>query len=149
MLEQSIDLRVKLGRRDETSVSLTFLAFTTLLAGERERARAHIKESIEIGRALKDRRAAWSLDVLACILALDLHPEQALRLGGAGSAMHESIGNRPSAAWLALTAPMLDAAREALGQVAGEAAWKAGRSMEFDEALAFALTTVRDAKPTT
>ena len=147
MLEQSIDLRIKLGRRDETSVSLTFLAFNLLHSGERERAREYIKESLEIGRALNDRRTAWSLDVLACLSALDGQPEQALRLAGAGAAMHDSIGNRPSANWQALTAPMLDSARAALGQEAADAAWRAGRTLNFDEAMTLALAAVGAGTP--
>jgi predicted ATPase/class 3 adenylate cyclase len=99
LLEKSIELRTRTGRRDETSVSLTFAAFAMLLGGDLESARRYIHESLEIGRALKDRRAAWSLEVLACLTALNREFERALSIAGAGSAMHESIGNRPSAAW--------------------------------------------------
>jgi len=139
LLEESVELRRMLGRSDEASMPLTFLAAVALLQSDVETARPSILESLEIGRALADRRAAWSLDVLAWLTALEGHPERALQLAGAGSAMHEASGNRPPAAWVGSVTPQVERAREALNHEVARAAWEAGRRMSFDEALEFAI----------
>jgi len=139
LLEESVELRRMLGRSDEASMPLTFLAAVALLQSDVETARPSILESLEIGRALGDRRAAWSLDVLAWLTALEGHPERALQLAGAGSAMHEASGNRPPAAWVGSVTPQVERAREALNHEVARAAWEAGRRMSFDEALEFAI----------
>jgi hypothetical protein len=118
-----------------------------LLQSDVETARPSILESLEIGRVLADRRAAWSLDVLAWLTALEGNHERALRLAGAGSAMHEASGNLPPAAWVASVTPEVERARTALGGEAARAAWDAGRTMAFDEALEFALSDVRVPDP--
>jgi predicted ATPase/class 3 adenylate cyclase len=142
LLEKSVGLRRTLGRSDEASMPLTFLAAVALLQLDVETARPSIVESLEIGRALGDRRAAWSLDVLAWLTALEGYPERAVQLAGAGSAMHETSGNRPPPAWVGSVTPPIDRAREELGDKAAQAAWEAGRRMSFDEALEFALGNV-------
>jgi len=120
-------------------MSLTFLAAVALLQSDVETARRCIVESLEIGRALRDRRAAWSLDVLACLTALEGNSERALQLAGAGSAMHEASGNTPPAPWEAFVSPHVRLARSALDPEVARTAWEAGRRMGFDEALEFAM----------
>ncbi|TME25795.1 MAG: tetratricopeptide repeat protein, partial [Chloroflexi bacterium] len=58
----------------------TFLAAVALLEGDFDTARRSIVESLEIGRTLRDRRAAWSLDVLACLCLLEGKIERACNL---------------------------------------------------------------------
>jgi non-specific serine/threonine protein kinase len=142
-LEKSLALRRNLERSDEASMSLTFLAAVALLQADAATARRCIVESLEIGRALRDRRAAWSLDVLACLTTREGNLERALQLAGAGSAMHEASGNTPPAPWEAFVSPHVQLARNGLDPEVARVKWDAGRRMAFDEALEFALATVR------
>lgn len=139
LLEKSVAVRRALGRSDEASMSLTFLAAVALLQSDAATAQRCIIESLEIGRALRDRRAAWSLDVLACLTTREGNLERALQLGGAGSAMHEASGNRPPASWEAFVSPHIQLARSGLDPEVARRNWEAGRGMAFDEALDFAL----------
>jgi non-specific serine/threonine protein kinase len=139
LLEKSVALRRALGRSDEASMSLTFLAAVALLQSDAATAQRCIIESLEIGRALRDRRAAWSLDVLACLTTREGNLERALQLGGAGSAMHEASGNTPPASWEAFVSPHIQLARSGLDPEVARRKWEAGRGMAFVEALDFAL----------
>lgn len=138
LLRQSLDTRRGAGRPDEAGMTLTFLSVVALTSGD-ERARELIHEALEIGRALRDRRSAWSLDVLACICATEGDAERALRLAGSASAMFDATGQKPPAGWLQFMAGFLAPAREALGATGTETAWAAGRSMDFDAVLDYAL----------
>ena len=142
LLETSLALRRNLKRSDEASMSLTFLAAVALLQADVATARRSIVESLEIGRAIRDRRAAWSLDVLACLTTREGNLERALQLAGAGSAMHEASGNTPPAPWEAFVSPHVQLARHGLDPEVARMRWEAGRRMAFDEALEFALATV-------
>ncbi len=142
LLEKSLAVRRALGRSDEASVSLTFLAAVALLQSDAATAWRCIIESLEIGRALRDRRAAWSLDVLACLTTREGNLERALQLAGAGSAMHEASGNTPPAPWEAFVSPHVQLARNGLDPEVAQAKWEAGRRMTFDEALEFAIAGV-------
>src|SRR6266852_3340317 len=139
LLERSVAVRRALGRSDEASMSLTFLAAVALLQSDAATAQRCIIEGLEIGRALRDRRAAWSLDVLACLTTLEGNLERALQLAGAGSAMHEASGNTPPAPWEAFVSPHLQLARNGLDPEVARTKWEAGRGMAFDEAMDFAL----------
>ena len=119
---------------------MTFLAAVSLLQGDLETARRSVRESLEIGRSLRDRRAAWSIQMLACVVSIEGQPELAVRLGGAGAAMHEAAGTRPAATWEQFVASVLQPSKDALGQTAG-AVWEAGRQLTMDEAFELALQT--------
>ncbi len=142
LLEKSLAVRRALGRSDEASMSLTFLAAVALLQSDAATAWRSIIESLEIGRALRDRRAAWSLDVLACLTTREGNLERALQLAGAGSAMHEASGNTPPAPWEAFVSPCVQLARNGLDPEVARTRWEAGRRMAFDEALEFAIAGV-------
>ena len=142
LLEKSLALRRNLERSDEASMSLTFLAAVALLQADGETSRRCIIESLGIGRALRDRRAAWSLDVLACLTTRGGNLERALQLAGAGSAMHEASGNTPPAPWEAFVSPHVQLARNGLDPEVARIKWDAGRRMAFDDALDFALAGV-------
>lgn len=139
LLSESLAVRRAMGCPDESNMTLTFLAATSLLAGQLGPARGAIQEALEIGSALRDRRAAWSLDVLACIDALEGSAERALRLGGAAAAMFDATGQQPPAGWRLFTEPILGRARTALAPEAAAQTWESGRQLGFDEALGYAL----------
>jgi predicted ATPase/class 3 adenylate cyclase len=142
LFEQSIAVRRALGRTDEASMSLTFLAAVALGRRDLDTARRSVAESLELGRTMRDRRSAFTIDVLACLIAFDGRMERALTLAGASSAMHEGSGNTPPRAWDAFLSVFLQPAREALGPEAASSVWAAGRRMDYDEAVALAQATV-------
>src|SRR5260370_27876506 len=65
-------------------------------------------------------------------------PERALRLGGAAEAMHEINGSQSPAQLRKYIAPWFDTARRSLGRRAA-AAWREGRELEAERAIAYAL----------
>jgi predicted ATPase/class 3 adenylate cyclase len=139
LLKQSIEVRSANGRRDESGMSMVFLAAVSMAQGNMPTARESIREALEIGLSQRDRRSAWSLDMLACISALDGSAERALRLAGAASAMFESTGQKPPPLWHQFTAGFQDAARHELPADRSRAAWDAGHALGFEEALTYAL----------
>jgi predicted ATPase/class 3 adenylate cyclase len=139
MLKRSLDLRRRMGRSDEAGMTLVFLSVVSFVRGEVDVAASLVREALEIGLALRDRRSAWSLDVLACMSAADKRAERALRLGGAAAAMFETTGQRPPEQWHRFTSAFVGPAREALGAEASAAAWEEGRRLGFEEALAYAV----------
>jgi non-specific serine/threonine protein kinase len=147
-LEQSIALRAALGRNDEASMSLTFLAAVALMQGDAPTTRRSVAESLGLGRTLSDRRAAFTMDVLACLTAVEGGAERALLLAGAASALHEASGNTPPAIWDEFMSPYLKPARQTLGAEAARSTWDDGRRMDFEDALQLALHVVSAATST-
>jgi predicted ATPase/class 3 adenylate cyclase len=139
LLRRSLDVRRRLGRSDEAGMTLVFLAVVSFVRGEVGVAQSLLGEALEIGLALRDRRSAWSLDVLACMNAADKRADRALRLAGAAAAMFEATGQRPPEQWHRFTSAFLGPAREALGEGGAAAAWDEGQRLGFEEALAYAL----------
>ena len=136
---ESLELRRQLGTRHESSITLAMSAAASMLRSDLPAARAAIVEALEIGLALRDRRTAWSLDILACLTALGGEAERALRLAGAAEAMFESTGQRPPPRWGEVTNPLMARARQHLGAEASLRAWRSGRDLTFEPALHYAL----------
>ncbi|TMD61793.1 MAG: adenylate/guanylate cyclase domain-containing protein [Chloroflexi bacterium] len=139
---ESLELRRRLGIDDESLTTLTLRA-TATLTSDPASAHSDIAEALELGLALKDRRVAWSLDVLSCLTALDGDAERALQLAGAASAMFEATAQRPAALWRRFTEPLMDRARQELGGEAAAKAWQSGRALTFEQALHYALEPER------
>jgi ATP/maltotriose-dependent transcriptional regulator MalT len=120
-------------------VTLAFLAGVHLLTGDPEPARQLLREGLETAQRLEDRRAAWALDVRACLAAIDGNMRSAIITAGAAAAMHREAGTTPLPRWTQLTDVWLDRARSALSQVDARAAWVQGERMSFKIALEHAL----------
>lgn len=136
---ESLDLRRRLGVRDESGTTLALLAVAMIHSADLVAARHAVLEALSVALALRDRRAAWSLDVLACLAALEGRAERALRLGGAAEATFDSTAVRPAAPWRRFTEPLMDRARQLLGREESDGAWESGRSLTFEEALNYAI----------
>ncbi|HYM59307.1 MAG TPA: tetratricopeptide repeat protein [Thermoanaerobaculia bacterium] len=143
LLQQSLDVRRQVGRSDEAGMTLVFLSAVSFVRGDMVAARASIREALEIGLALRDQRSAWSLDVLACMNAAEGRLQRAVRLAGAASAMFDATGQRPPESWHTFTSAFLNPARDELGPDGARSEWEAGRALEFEEALGYALEEVR------
>jgi len=137
-LAESLRLRRQIGTADESGNTLAFIAVAAIRGGDLGAAREAIREALDIAQALRDRRAAWSLDVLGCLTALEGEAERAIRLAGAAHATFESTAARPPEAWRRFTGPIMDAARRTLGADAADRAWESGRRLTFEEALSYA-----------
>jgi tetratricopeptide (TPR) repeat protein len=143
LFRRSLDLRHRADAGDEAHITLTFLAAVKVANDDIDGARGAIRESLEIGRRLGDRRAAWALDVCSWIAAADSQPEQALVLAGAAMGMHASAGATPPEIWLALTKSFTDRARTALPPDRASAATERGRALSYPAAIEYALEMSR------
>jgi predicted ATPase/class 3 adenylate cyclase len=135
----SLERREELDIADEAGTTLTLRACVRLLARDLAPAREDITRALRIALALRDRRVAWSLDVLSCLAALDGSADRAFRLGGAAEALFEVSGQRPPEMWSRIVQPLMDEARDTLGEDAANDAWRAGRALTFDQALHYGL----------
>lgn len=144
-LGESLRLRRQIGTPDESGNTLAFIAVAAIRGGDLGAARAAIGEALAIAQGLRDKRAAWSLDVLACLTALEGSAERAIRLAGAAHATFESTATRPPEAWRRFTGPIMETARQTLGAEAADRAWDSGSLLTFEQALSYALDA--DAEP--
>ncbi|MEO6857466.1 MAG: hypothetical protein ABI323_02620, partial [Solirubrobacteraceae bacterium] len=145
LFRRSLELRHQADSDDEAHITLTFLAAIRVSGGDLDGARTAIRESLELGRWLGDRRASWTLDVCSWIAAADGEAGRALVLSGAAAAMHASAGTTPPRTWLALTDSLMEQARERLTAAEATAALDRGRSLSYAEAVDFALEAERPA----
>ena len=140
---QSLELRRRLGIADEADMTLTLRAFVEILLKDSAQARLDIDEALRVALAVRDRRAAWSLDVLACLAAIDGDAERAVTLAGAARAMFESTAQHPAAMWRRFLDPLVAPAHATLAPEIAERAWQRGLAMDFEQALRYALETKR------
>jgi predicted ATPase len=139
LYERSLSIRTETGTREEGHVTLAFLAGVHLLAGDREHARLLLHEGLESAQRLEDHRAAWALDVRACLAAIDGNTRRAVVTASAAAAMHRESGTAPSPKWIQLVEVWLGRARSALSQADAHAALIHGERMDFKAALEYAL----------
>jgi predicted ATPase len=109
--------------------------------GEVARASESFGESLElmwrvVGRAYE---TVACLEGLARVAAMQDRPERAARLLGASAALRDELGTPLPPLIGADHDRASEAAREALGEAAFEAAWAAGGAMPLEEAIASAL----------
>jgi predicted ATPase len=139
---ESLERRHALGLVDETATTLMLRSFVQLVLSDTRAARADIMEALALSQAVRDRRAAWSLDVLSCLEALEGDAACAVRLAGAADTAFQTTGEKPPGVWRQLLRPMIQQAHAALGESASRSAWDEGRALDFDAALNYALTEI-------
>ena len=145
-LELAVELLERAGRGDQGAAALVFLGMTKVVGGELAPARRHLRQGLMIAGRLGDRRAAWGLDALACLEAVEGRAERALKLAGAAAAMFRVSGTTPAPAWAAVVERGLKPARQALGEAAG-AVYEAGSRLAFEAAIDFAVEQPRATNP--
>jgi predicted ATPase/DNA-binding SARP family transcriptional activator len=138
-LERSLALAREHGFKDLAADSIGALAALADRRGEYERAEALYKESLAIfyGLGAKSGTAAV-LEGLARTAAARGHAERAVCLEGAAMAVRESIGWSLPPSERASLDEALEPVRSALGEEETSAVYARGKSMTFDEAVAFA-----------
>jgi predicted ATPase/class 3 adenylate cyclase len=146
---ESLELRRQLGIVDEAGMTLMLRAIINVVLHDLPQARVDIAEALRIGFSLRDRRSAWSLDVLACLAAIEGASDRALTLAAAAETMFASTAQQPAAMWRHLVDPYLDRARPGLTDAAARAARERGLHFDFEEALRYALDERTRSAPTT
>ncbi|MDB5076134.1 MAG: repeat-containing protein [Chloroflexi bacterium] len=147
LLEESLTIRRQLGDRGGLALSLNSLGDVLLDEGEHAAARPLLVESLSINWELGDRGAvAYLLDDFAALATAEAQAGRALILAGAAAAAHEATGAALSQAERERFDRLLQPARRALAdQRAGELE-AAGRAMQMQDAVAFALAVEHDSK---
>lgn len=138
-LEESLALQTASGPGDDGHVTMAFLALIKLATGDPHSARSLLHEALEAAARLRDFRAAWSIQIAACVESARGDAWRALILAGAGSAIHTMAGTTPLAAWNGVLEPWLGAARERLTREQATSLAEQGQRLSFDEAIALAL----------
>jgi serine/threonine-protein kinase PknK len=124
------------------SWALLGIGLDSLIKGDRHHAASVFKQGLRLAQRLDDRRtAATYLEALAWVAAADGEPARAVGLMGAAETVGRSVGNY---VFLFPNLPVFHeecerGARDALDVQAYEAAREEGRSLRFDDAVAFAL----------
>jgi tetratricopeptide (TPR) repeat protein len=117
------------------------LALPTYWLGERDAARALVRESLTTARQVGDRRAlAEGLEGMAEMAAAEGQPERSVRLLGAAQSLRDTTGLHyrfmPQTRYDALLAAL----RPMLGDAAFVAAWETGRKLSWQQAVDGAVT---------
>jgi predicted ATPase/class 3 adenylate cyclase len=138
--EEAAELFRKRGRRGGLQHTFDNLGWATLLLGDYERAETLHKQSLRVSRDLGDELiASESLEGLACTAGARGEAERSAILFGAAEGLREAEGYQQAPSDQSLREPYLAAARSLVGEAAWVAAWKKGRSMQFEDAIVYAL----------
>jgi predicted ATPase/class 3 adenylate cyclase len=138
--EEAEALFRKQGRRGDLRHVLPNLGWVALLQGDHERAEAVHEECLVLCRDLGDRlTASESIEGLACTAGAKGEAGRASVLFGAAEALREAAGYQLAPRDRSLREPYLTAARSQVGEAAWSEAWEEGRSMQFEDALVYAL----------
>jgi non-specific serine/threonine protein kinase len=122
--------------------ALLGIGLDSWLRGDRQHGANVFKQGLRLAQQLDDRRtAATYLEALAWIAAADGKPARAVALMGAAETVGRAVGNY---VFLFPNLPVFHeecdhSARDALDAQAYEAALEEGRSLRFDDAVAYAL----------
>ena len=138
--EEAAALFRKQGRRGDLQYALVNLGWAALLQGDNERAEASYEECLVLCRELGDRlTASESFEGLACSAGARGEASRASVLFGAAEALREATGYQLAPRDRSLLEPYLIAAHAQVGEAAWSAAREKGRSMEFEDAVVYAL----------
>ena len=138
--EEAAELYRGRGRKGVLQVALNNLGWSALISGDHQKAEALHEECLVLCRELGDRLiASESIEGFACAAGAGGAAERAARLFGAAESLREAAGNQQATRAHSLREPYLAAARALVSEAAWSAAWEEGRSMEFDEAIVYAL----------
>ena len=141
-LETAVDLYREIGARQDTAYALHSLGSVTRAQGDHGTTRSLFEESLNIGKDLGDRLLlAYLLADIGGLAIQEGQAVRALRLSGAAEALREAIGAPLSPDEQEKLRPMLEAARQALGEAVAAAMVAEGRAMTLEQAITEALLT--------
>jgi predicted ATPase/class 3 adenylate cyclase len=132
-----VELARELGDRESIAIGLLNLAMVAIGQGSADRVRSKLLEVIAIVEEIGSKPAGLSaLEVSAGLAALRRECAQAARFFGAAETQMGQTGLHRDPADEAFLAPLIAAARKALGPTAFAAAEAAGRALSYDQAVA-------------
>jgi tetratricopeptide (TPR) repeat protein len=138
--QEALDLLQEADHAAGIAHALGNLSKTAIALGEFDTARVLVEDSLQRYRSLGYRHEmAVSVRRAAGVAAGMGHPEPALRLGGAGTALCEAIGVSQPAVFEQRFEEMLDPARNILDSATEITVWEEGRALTLKEAVAYAL----------
>ncbi|HEX5847703.1 MAG TPA: tetratricopeptide repeat protein, partial [Rubrobacter sp.] len=138
--EEAVALYRGRGRKGNLQVALDNLGWAALIEGDHERSEALFEECLVLCRDLGDRlNGSESMEGLACAAGARGEAGRAARLFGAAEALREAAGYQQATRARSLREPSLAAARSGIGGDYWTKAWESGRSMTFEDAIAYAL----------
>jgi hypothetical protein len=130
----------KRGRRSLLQAALDNLGWSALIKGDYQRSVALFEESLVLCKDLGDKLGgSESIEGLACVAGAGGEATRAARLFGSAEALREATGYQLGTRARSRTEPNLAAARAQVDEAAWSAAWEKGRSMEFEDAVIYAL----------
>jgi tetratricopeptide (TPR) repeat protein len=142
-IEQGLELARGRGDRLATYVALYNLAQAALTAGDHRRARKYLAEGIALSQQTQDMaNLAYFLDALAIVESAQNAPDRVAVLVGAAQAMRETMNNKTYRYYLpneSLRELAEQQARAALGEDAYDDAVDAGRTLDLNDSVIFAL----------
>jgi ATP/maltotriose-dependent transcriptional regulator MalT len=141
MLDEAEVLSRAAGDWFTLSANLSVQALAARLRAEEGQAAARLRECLKLAAELRD---AWTVVLgtsgLAGVAARQGFAARSARLFGPVEALREKMGVGVSwSAWRTLNERDLATARENLDAETFEAAWAEGRTMNFEQAVAYAL----------
>jgi hypothetical protein len=105
-----------------------------------DEARTRFEEAQDIARQFGDGTSRSTiLDSFACLAAARQQHPRALRIAAAAAAARARLGSALAPSWGHLNEPWLALARSALGAEAVADALAAGRAMNLEQAVTYAL----------
>ena len=114
--------------------------FAALSEGRHDRAVELLREALRRLAELEFKDViGYCFEGLAAVLALTGRPEEASKLLGAAEALRESLGVGLAPAEQATHDQTVAAVQGSLGEERFSAAWRQGRKLALDEAIAYAL----------
>ncbi len=136
--EESLRLHREAGDRFGITDALHVLGRIALAQGDLATAGSCFLEALEYDEQVENRTGMGIvLDNLAAKASAEGRHLAGVRLAGASEAIKEAAGGHAPPPFIDLPDPR-DAAREALGDAAVQAAWEEGRAMSLDQAVAYA-----------
>lgn len=140
LLEESLTLAMEMGDLAWAAYPLNCLGLVALRQGDYARAYRHLRESLEAYQWKNNRSGvAECLDGLGLLAAQQWQLDRAASLHGAAEQIRSQAGLLKPADEELVYDQTVSALQTQLGPKAFETAWLAGRAMNWEQALAFAL----------
>jgi predicted ATPase/DNA-binding CsgD family transcriptional regulator len=134
--EEALSIERALDRKQGVAHNLLGLGWIALEQGEAAEAERWLGEAIEVELEVgRVPRIAEGLEGLASAAASQHDPKRALLLLGAADAAWEAMSHRVAFVERVAVDRWLTPARQALGEIAANSAWTAGRAMSLREAV--------------
>ncbi len=138
--EEAVWLYRKRGRKSLLQAALDNLGWSALIKGNHQRSEALFEESLVLCKDLGDKLVgSESIEGLACVAGAGGEAERAAKLFGAAEALREATGYQLGTRARSRTESYLATARAQVDVATWSAAWEKGRSMEFEDAVIYAL----------